>query len=82
MAEGTPVIASDAVGAAADLVVDGYSGFSFPSGDSGALAVALGAVMSRGASDQALSAGAMAIVIRHRDMYDIESLERAIRGAS
>jgi glycosyltransferase involved in cell wall biosynthesis len=82
MAEGTPVIASDAVGAAADLVVDGYSGIGFPSGDSGALAVALSSIMSPGTPDQPLSAGALAIVLRHRDMYNIESLERAIRGAS
>jgi glycosyltransferase involved in cell wall biosynthesis len=82
MAQGTPVIASDAVGAAADLVVDGYSGFTFPSGNSEALAVALSAIMSPAASDRPLSAGAMAIVIRHRDMYNIESLEKAIRGES
>lgn len=82
MAQGTPVIASDAVGSAADLVVDGYSGFRFSSEDSGALAVALSAVMNRDTSDPPLSAGAVAIVVQHRDMYNIESLDRTIRGAS
>ena len=81
MAQGTPVIASDAVGAAADLVVDGYSGFRFSSENSEALAVALSAVMNRDISDPPLSVGAVAIVIQHRDMYNIETLDRAIRGA-
>jgi glycosyltransferase involved in cell wall biosynthesis len=82
MAEGTPVIASDAVGAAADLVVDSYSGFRFPSGDSQALARALSAIMSPDVFEHPLSAGALATVIRHRDLYNVESLQRAIRGTS
>jgi glycosyltransferase involved in cell wall biosynthesis len=80
MAEGTPVIASDEVGATADLVVDGYSGFIFPSEDSKALAAALTAVICHDVSDGPLSVGAMAIVAKHRDKYNIESLERAICG--
>ena len=80
MAEGTPVIASDEVGAAVDLVVDGYSGFTFPSEDSGALAGALTAVMCHDVSDRPLSVGAMAMVAQHRDKYNIESLERTICG--
>lgn len=78
MAEGTPVIASDEVGAAADLVVDGCSGFIFPSEDSEALATALAAVMCYGFSDRSLSVGAIAIVAQHRDEYNIQSLEQAI----
>jgi glycosyltransferase involved in cell wall biosynthesis len=78
MAEGTPVIASDEVGATADLVVDGYSGFTFPSEDSQALAAALAAIVCHDASERPLSVGAMAIVAQHRDKYNIESLERAI----
>ena len=78
MAEGTPVIASDQVGAAPDLVVDGYSGFTFPSEDSEALAVALTAVMCHDALDQSLSIGAKKIAVQHREKYDMESLERAI----
>ena len=78
MAEGTPVIASDQVGAAADLVVDGYSGFTFPSEDSEALAAALAAVMCHDALDQSLGIGAKAIAIQHRDKYNIESLERTL----
>jgi len=78
MAEGTPVIASDHVGAAADLVVDGYSGFTFPSEDSEALAAALAAMMCHDALDQSLRIGAKAIAVQHRDKYNIESLERTI----
>jgi glycosyltransferase involved in cell wall biosynthesis len=80
MAEGTPVIASDRVGAAADLVVDGYSGFTFASGDVDALAAAMAAAMCHDASIQPLSVGAVAIITRHRNIYNIESLERALYG--
>jgi glycosyltransferase involved in cell wall biosynthesis len=78
MAEGTPVIASDQVGAAADLVVNGYSGFIFPSGDSEALATAITAIMCDDVPDKPLSAGAKEIAVQHRDKYNIESLERAV----
>ena len=80
MAEGTPVIASDAVGAAADLVVDGYSGFTFPSEDIEALAAALAAVMRHEASGPSLRVGAAAVVAQHRKKYNMESLERVICG--
>jgi glycosyltransferase involved in cell wall biosynthesis len=80
MAEGTPVIASDEVGAAADLVLDGHSGFVFPSGDAEALAAALTALMCRDDQGRSLSVGAMTIVAQHRDKYNIESLELAVRG--
>jgi glycosyltransferase involved in cell wall biosynthesis len=80
MAEGTPVIASDQVGAAADLVVDGYSGFKFPSDDSKALAAAITAVMSPDSSAQPLSVGAKAIAVQHRKRYNVRALEQAICG--
>lgn len=80
MAEGTPVIASDEVGASADLVLDGYSGFTFPSEDSAALAAALSAIMCHEPSDHVLSDGARAVIARHRHKFNIESLERAIPG--
>jgi glycosyltransferase involved in cell wall biosynthesis len=78
MAEGTPVIASDEVGAAADLVMDGYSGFTFPSEDVEALAAALAAVVRHDVSGQSLRAGATAVVAQHRKKYTMESLERVI----
>ena len=44
--QGVPVIATDAVGAAAGgLVLDGANGFVVPQGDSGALAAALGRIL-------------------------------------
>lgn len=78
MAVGTPVIASDEVGAAADLVVDGYSGFTFPSEDIEALAAALVAVVCHDVSGQSLRAGAAAVVDQHHKKYNMESLERVI----
>jgi glycosyltransferase involved in cell wall biosynthesis len=80
MAVGTPVIASDEVGAAVDLVVNGYSGFVFPSEDCEALAAALSEVVSRDASDRSLDDGALTIVTRHHNTYNIDTLERAICG--
>lgn len=50
MAAGLPVIVSDRVGCAPDLVVDGETGFSYPSGDVRALAACIGRV----AADAAL----------------------------
>jgi glycosyltransferase involved in cell wall biosynthesis len=47
MHQGTPVIASDAVGAAAGgLVVDGRTGLVFPAGDADALAARITALAS------------------------------------
>jgi glycosyltransferase involved in cell wall biosynthesis len=80
MAEGTPVIVSDAVGAAPDLVVDGYSGYVVPSEDRAALAAAVARVMSHDVAGRSLSIGAKAIIDQHRSKYNIESLERAICG--
>jgi len=49
MLQGTPVIASDAVGAAAGgLVLDGRTGFVVPAGDASALAARLSAVAAGG----------------------------------
>ncbi|MEA3366402.1 MAG: glycosyltransferase, partial [Candidatus Hydrogenedentes bacterium] len=41
LACGTPVLSTDNVGAAADLIRDGVNGYVVPSGDSGSLAAAL-----------------------------------------
>jgi glycosyltransferase involved in cell wall biosynthesis len=41
LAAGVPVVASDAVGAAVDLVQDGINGLTYPAGDLAALAAAL-----------------------------------------
>jgi len=46
MASGLPVVLSDQVGAAADLVIDGANGFVVPAGDSAALAACLSDVLS------------------------------------
>lgn len=59
MSASTPVVASDAVGAAADLVIPGETGARFPTGDADALADALARVLDDAV---ALGAGAYARV--------------------
>jgi glycosyltransferase involved in cell wall biosynthesis len=60
MHQGTPVVASDAVGAAAGgLVVDGRTGLVFPAGDADALAARLTALA--GAPDLRARLGAEAL---------------------
>ena len=45
MCFGLPVIVSDQVGAANDLVMDGYNGYTFPDGDMETLASTLQSLM-------------------------------------
>ena len=52
MCFGLPVIASDRVGAAADLVKPGSNGFVYPAGDVPALAQLLEQVLEDGASER------------------------------
>ena len=52
MASGLPVIVSDDVGCAADLVCQGENGFVYPFGDVEALSNALHAVLQRGVAEQ------------------------------
>ncbi|MFW5857316.1 MAG: glycosyltransferase family 4 protein [Planctomycetota bacterium] len=62
MACGTPVVASDRVGAAADLIVAGETGATFPAGDAAALreALAAGLSLDRAAASAACRTMAMA----------------------
>jgi glycosyltransferase involved in cell wall biosynthesis len=55
----TPAIASDACGCVEDLIVEGETGFSFPSGDVAALADRLRWIQDRGARER-MAAGARA----------------------
>ena len=65
-AAGLPIVASEAAGAAWDLVDDGVNGYRFPAGDSGALASAL----ARVAGDPGLRAGAR---VRSRQLASAHS---------
>lgn len=68
MHAGRPIVASDAVGAAAGgLAVDGRNGYVVPQGDPSALAAALGRLL--GDTEQAISMGARAAMDVERFSY-------------
>jgi glycosyltransferase involved in cell wall biosynthesis len=52
MCSGLPIVASERVGAAADLIQPGYNGFRFPPGDIPALAQALRLALQDGAKER------------------------------
>jgi glycosyltransferase involved in cell wall biosynthesis len=56
MAAGLPAIVTDQVGCAPDLIVDGQTGFTYPSGDVRRLAESIGRVAADGALRQAMRA--------------------------
>jgi glycosyltransferase involved in cell wall biosynthesis len=59
---GLPIVASDRVGAAADLVRSGENGYVFPAGDASALADALEKLGGDGASRAAMGARSRAMI--------------------
>jgi glycosyltransferase involved in cell wall biosynthesis len=73
MCFGLPVVASDAVGAAPDLVRDGENGFVYPAGDTQALAEALGRVLA--SLERRLQMG-----VRSREIVSGYSYEADVRG--
>ena len=52
MCSGLPIVASERVGAAADLIQPGYNGFRFPPGDLPALTQALRLALQDGAKER------------------------------
>jgi glycosyltransferase involved in cell wall biosynthesis len=60
MCAGVPVLSTREIGAAADLVIDGQTGFTFDAGDTDALAQLLRKVIADQALRKALSANAVA----------------------
>ena len=85
MHQGTPVIASDAVGAAAGgLVVDGRTGMVVPAGDAGALAARLTALAAAPELRQRLGDEARAKVAEYTPERWAEGMSRALAavGAS
>jgi glycosyltransferase involved in cell wall biosynthesis len=85
MLQGTPVIASDAVGAAAGgLVVDGRTGFVVPAGDASALAARLSALAASPGLRDRLGAAARESVARYTPEAWAAGMSRALHavGAS
>jgi glycosyltransferase involved in cell wall biosynthesis len=85
MHQGTPVVASDAVGAAAGgLVVDGRTGMVFPAGDADALAARLTALAGAPDLRARLGAEARQKVAGYTPEHWVEGMSRALAavGAS
>jgi glycosyltransferase involved in cell wall biosynthesis len=95
MACGLPVIVSDQVGCAADLVLDDETGFTYPCGDVAALAERVGALAGDRRRRDRMSAGASAHIVAYSPeaaadgvLHAIEHLPRgshvhqAVRGTS
>ncbi len=79
MHQGTPVIASDAVGAAAGgLVVDGRTGLVVPAGDAGALSARITALASGPGLREPLGAAAREHVARYTPEHWAEGVSRAL----
>jgi glycosyltransferase involved in cell wall biosynthesis len=81
MHQGTPVIASDAVGAAAGgLVREGRNGLVVPAGDAEALATRIRALAMNPALRERLGAAARADVERFSEAAWVEGMRRALRA--
>jgi len=82
MLQGTPVIASDAVGAArGGLVVDGRNGLIAPAGDAAALAARLGSLARNPQLREALGAAARQDVSRFTYAAWVAGMRRALDAA-
>ncbi|HUY38706.1 MAG TPA: glycosyltransferase family 4 protein [Candidatus Binataceae bacterium] len=77
-----PVIASDAVGAASDLVIEGENGFVFPVGDIGALTRALERVTISPEHAAAMGAKSLEIVARYSFEADRVGLLTALAAVA
>ncbi|HLW46985.1 MAG TPA: glycosyltransferase [bacterium] len=82
MCFGLPVIASDAVGAAPDLVPGEENGFVYPVGDITALASALRRLLADPAKRAAMGARSREIVARFSYDADIDGIVEALRSVA
>lgn len=80
MCFGLPVIASDRVGAAADLVQEGINGFTYPVGNVKALADRLQGVLADEQGRQEMGLQSCAIISRWGIKEDAEGLLKALRS--
>jgi glycosyltransferase involved in cell wall biosynthesis len=82
MHQGTPVIASDAVGAAAGgLVVDGRTGLVVPAGDAGTLAARISALAAGPGLREPLGAAAREQVAEYTPQRWAEGMSQALAAA-
>jgi glycosyltransferase involved in cell wall biosynthesis len=79
MCFGLPVVASDAVGAAPDLVHSGENGFVYPAGDVSALADALRRLLADSAGRGRMGARSREIVAAFSYDTDVDGILRALR---
>jgi len=79
MCFGLPVVASDAVGGAPDLVHPGENGFVYPSGDVGALAGALRTLLQDPARRARMGARSREIVAAYSYEADLRGILDALR---
>ena len=77
MASGTPVIASEELGCAPDLIVEGKTGYLYPAGDVDALTHALRTVLSDPALLETLSANTQ----RHMETWSYDQTIAGLREA-
>jgi glycosyltransferase involved in cell wall biosynthesis len=78
---GLPVITSDKVGSARDLVRDGVNGYVFPSGDAASLAAHLDRLVGDQAGRRQLGEGARRIVDRRRHAVAADGVVTAANAA-
>ena len=81
MGSGLPIVASERVGAAADLIRPGYNGFRFPPGDRAALAQALRLALQDGAKER-MGQGSLEIIRGWGFEEDIVAVRQALGLAS
>jgi len=79
MNAGRPVIVSDDVGSAPDLVQDGVNGFIYPTGDIEALAGALRRVLASPDTTQQMGVNAYARIQQWGIEQDIQGIRRALQ---
>ena len=80
MAIGKPVVVSDAVGCAADLVIDGQNGFVFPAGQVEALAAALWNVLADPARAERMGNASRTIIASWSFQQDVDGLRSALHA--
>ncbi|HKO18498.1 MAG TPA: glycosyltransferase family 4 protein, partial [Acidobacteriaceae bacterium] len=81
MASERPVIVSDRVGCAADLVIDGETGFTFPHGDEIALGEALQRILLDTTRSRSLGAAASRLIERWSLLEQAARIEKAVEIA-
>jgi glycosyltransferase involved in cell wall biosynthesis len=82
MSVGRPIIVSDQVGCAPDLVKDGFNGYVFPAGDRIALADALAEVSDNPALIGSMGRASKDMIARWSFAEDLDGIRMAIKAVS